>query len=95
LDSVINFAASSPELQHYQQQQRHSDNTSAAAAAAAPAGGGVDLQGLAACLLPQLDVVELLQQVLDSFGLPPRKRKPRTLPFLGESCAHDPAGVVV
>jgi hypothetical protein len=43
------------------------------------------MQGLAAGCLPQLDVVELLQRVLESFGSPPRKRRQRLLPFLTDS----------
>jgi hypothetical protein len=57
------------------------------AAAAAAAGPGVDLQGLAACLLPQLDVVELLQRVLDSCAVPAKRRKFKLLPFLSDAAA--------
>jgi len=57
----------------------------AAQGVGATAGPGVDLHGLAACLLPQLDVVELLQHVLGSFGGPPRRKKHRLLPFLADS----------
>jgi hypothetical protein len=68
----------------------------AAAAVAAGAGGAaaatscVDLQGLAACLLPQLDTVELLHRVLHSLGPPqqPRKRRPHVLPFLGDAAGQ-------
>lgn len=57
----------------------------ASSAATAAAGQGVDLQGLAACLLPQLDVVELLQRVLDSCAVPAKRRRYKLLPFLGDS----------
>lgn len=57
----------------------------AAAGSGSPGQQGVDLQGLAACLLPQLDVVELLQRVLSSFPVSKKRRKYRLLPFLGES----------
>eukprot|EP00775_Hariotina_reticulata_P013221 gene13221-13351_t len=46
-------------------------------------------QGLAACLLPQLDVVDLLQRVLDSNGIRPRRKKYRLLPFLAEPAMAD------
>jgi hypothetical protein len=62
-------------------------SSGSAAAAAAAAGQGVDLQGLAACLLPQLDVVELLQRVLDSCASPAKRRKFRLLPFLSDAVA--------
>jgi hypothetical protein len=55
--------------------------------AAAAAGPGVDVQGLAACLLPQLDVVELLQRVLDSCAAPAKRRKFKLLPFLSDAVA--------
>jgi hypothetical protein len=55
--------------------------------AAAAAGPGVDVKGLAACLLPQLDVVELLQRVLDSCASPAKRRKFKLLPFLGDAVA--------
>jgi len=56
---------------------------------ASAATAGVDLQGLAACLLPQLDVVDLLQRVLDSSGIRPRRKKYRLLPFLAEHAMPD------
>jgi hypothetical protein len=88
LESVINYAANAPDLQ---QQGRPSASLAAgngppaAAAAASGSGLGVDLHGLAAGCLLQLDVVELLQRVLESFGSPPRKKRQRLLPFLAES----------
>ena len=108
LDAIMQFAASSHELQQYQQQQQQnlgsssnfpgglsSSSTPLAAGAAAvsvtPAAAqqqGVDLKGLAACLLPQLDVVQLLQRVLGSCAGPPKWRKYRLLPFIvGETAA--------
>jgi hypothetical protein len=51
----------------------------------AAASQGVDLQGLAACLLPQLDVVDLLQRVLDSCAVPAKRRKFKLLPFLSDT----------
>lgn len=87
LESIINFAANSAELQ-----QRGGPavglaglSSPATQGAGAPARPSVDLHGLAACLLPQLDVVELLQRVLESFGGPPRRKKQRLLPFLADS----------
>eukprot|EP00878_Enallax_costatus_P017644 GHUV01018538.1.p1 GENE.GHUV01018538.1~~GHUV01018538.1.p1 ORF type:complete len:869 (+),score=314.27 GHUV01018538.1:690-3296(+) len=105
LDAIMQFAASSQELQQYQQQQNlggsgnfpgglSSSSTplsaGAAATSATPAAAqqqGVDLKGLAACLLPQLDVVQLLQRVLSSCTGPPKRRKYRLLPFIGETAA--------
>lgn len=99
LEDIINYAANCPDLQ--QQGSPSAAPASAAgtasvsnsasqapgqaATAAAAAGPGVDLQGLAACCLPQLDTVELLQRVLESFGQPPRKKRQRLLPFLADS----------
>lgn len=80
LEAIINYAANSRDVQQQQQQQQGT-----AAAASLGSGPGVDLQGLAACCLPQLDVVELLQRVLESFESPPRKRRQRLLPFLADS----------
>jgi hypothetical protein len=89
LESIINYAANSPDLQQQQQQGAGASaglgTAAAAAAASSGSGPGVDLQGLAACCLPQLYVVELLQRVLESFGSPPRKRRQRLLPFLADS----------
>lgn len=90
LEAIINYAANAPDVQ---QQGGTSASLAAAGPAAAAAaqlsasgpGAGVDVQGLAAGCLPQLDVVELLQRVLESFGSPPRKRRQRLLPFLADS----------
>eukprot|EP00882_Tetradesmus_deserticola_P018392 GHRQ01019757.1.p3 GENE.GHRQ01019757.1~~GHRQ01019757.1.p3 ORF type:complete len:125 (+),score=48.35 GHRQ01019757.1:559-933(+) len=99
LDAVIHFAANSQELQSLQQQHgpagsNHCSSGLAATAAAGTAAGsngtstaagqGVDLQGLAACLLPQLDTVELLQRVLDTCPSPAKRRKFKLLPFLSD-----------
>jgi hypothetical protein len=73
LEAIINYAANAPDPPQQQ------------GAPAAAAGTSVDLQALAACCLPQLDVVELLQRVLESFGAPPRRKRQRLLPFLAES----------
>lgn len=91
LESIINFAANCPELQETGGRAAglgvsSSNSVAPQGSAAQPGGaGGVDLQGLAACLLPQLDVVELLQRVLDSCGSPPRKKRQRLLPFLADA----------
>lgn len=95
LEAIIKFAANSNEVQHCQQQQGAALGREAAGQAEAAT--TVDLQDLAACLLPQLDVVELLQHVLNSFGpSSPQQQdsalsKPRTLPFLGYSSSHGAA----
>jgi hypothetical protein len=110
LDSIMTFAASCPDLQQQQQQPGGPGGSSSSLAAlsssaAQPLGGAagpeVDLHSLAACLLPQLDCVELLQHVLESFGTPPlpRKKKQRLLPFLvesgGSSTGHTHTGRIV
>jgi hypothetical protein len=74
LGAVSAYVASSPDVQQLQ--------TTRSSGGCQPT---VDLLGVAACLLPQLDVPLLLQNVVRACGAqqPSKRRHNRLLPFLG------------
>lgn len=75
LDAIITFATKSAEVQQYKAVAQRGSNAGADS-------GILDQSSLLMLVLPQLDLVEMMQRILGGCGIPVRRRKYKLLPFI-------------